>query len=441
MRRNSGLLIWLFLIALTVSSCNRENSIHPGKLPAVSDTLIVSLLESSLEQEEYFKLDRQYDLYKDQLSARDYMYFGGMVDNIFSDYSSSLQKLDRLEKKYGKRLSPLHSMHLHKALRMNYYHTYNYAGAYKETVILTSEYADMIDSVELSELLDDQRLLKAIRFAPPQVITLPGDISIPFKRDNWDSMLLKVDFGVFISDFLFDTGFSMSCMRRSLAEQTGLPIYDVDLPVAGATGEKALCDVIVVDSFYLGELLIRNSIFWVFDDKDLSLPEYDFYVNGVIGMPILQALGELKIYRDGKIFIPGQPGEYHLRNLAFTDLDPVIAVVENNDTMPFYFDTGASFSEFYHTYYEKNKERIEKQFERKTYRFGSLAGVKEFHYFLADSSTINVGGSSAELYNKGIHMESVYDDPEKVYGNLGSDFIKLFDAMTISFTSNSVFFE
>ena len=109
--------------------------------------------------------------------------------------------------------------------------------------------------------------------------------------------------------------------------------------------------------------------------------------------------------------------------------------------MPWYFDTGAAFSSFYKPYYNKYSEKIDSTCEKHTYNIGGLGGSKEFTSYIIDSVNISVAESAATIRGTEVHTESLYKDPEKVYGNLGQDFIFQFDKMVISTSSASLFFE
>ena len=72
-----------------------------------------------------------------------------------------------------------------------------------------------------------------------------------------------------------------------------------------------VCDLAVVEELFLGSITVKNSVFWVFDDKDLTLPDYDYSVNGAIAFPILKSLGEFHVIQNDSVFIPKHEGNIH----------------------------------------------------------------------------------------------------------------------------------
>jgi hypothetical protein len=179
----------------------------------------------------------------------------------------------------------------------------------------------------------------------------------------------------------------------------------------------------------------------VFDDQDVTLPEYDYSVNGAIAFPILRSMEEIHIVFNDTLFIPRIAETYDHGNLAITDLDPVIAVLQDGDTLPFFYDTGAAFTSFYKPFYDDNAAMIASTYDQKAFSIGSLGGVEEFECYIIDSMELTIAGSKAMIYDIEAHTDFIYKDPEKVYGNLGQDYLLQFEKMVISTKYASVFLE
>jgi hypothetical protein len=199
------------------------------------------------------------------------------------------------------------------------------------------------------------------------------------------------------------------------------------------------CDIAVVDEFYFGDVLVKNAVFWVFDDPDLTIPEIPYSVNGAIGFPIIRSMEEIHIIFDDTIFIPKKAAKYDLYNLAMDDLDPVIAVIQDKDTLPYYLDTGSAFTSLYHPFYTEHEEKIKSEYQQQTYSMGGLGGMQEFTSYIADSIEIQLGENAAWIYDVEVLADPIYKDAEKVYGNLGQDFILQFHKMIISSKYSSAF--
>jgi len=390
--------------------------------------------------EEYFKLRTVYLLHEDDLPDEERLYWGALVDNAFYNHTRSnerIAKLFRIESDLNKE----ERCNLYRAKYMNHYNLYEYAPAFRACSLLIADYSNVLDSMVYRNLINEQKSLHELKVIPAQKIHKQSDTWIRMRKDKMGLLNIPVEIGNEVSDFLFDTGSSFSFIKRSIAERAGMKIMDVDFEVEGATGSSVICDLAVADELFLGDIRVDNAVFWVMDDSDVTLPEYDYSVNGAVAFPILKSLEEIHIIFNDSIFIPAHPQHYTYENLAIDGLDPVLAVVMDNDTIPFYFDTGSAFSSLYRPYYSKNHERIDSTYEQHSFNIGSLGGVKEFTCYIIDSLDLEIAGKEGMVEDVETHTDYLYKEHEKVYGNLGQDFIMQFKKMVINTRYPSVFFE
>lgn len=421
-------MIFIILLSLIVS-CNKHDAEVQNELAAL------------YEHEEFFKMRERFESSQHQLSKAYRTYFKALSDNAFYAHEASNESIDHLLRRYRDVLSDEELKNVYRTRYMNNHNLFDYEGALEACSLLISDYKHLIDTPVFEHLENDRKILQALVLTPAQEIIKTEDCGVHLVQDKMQLVNIPVSIGDTSLLMLFDTGSSFSFIKRSIALQLDAEIHDVDFEVEGITGNVVICDIAVLPSLELGSVLVKNSVFWVFDDKDLTLPEYDYSVNGAIAFPILKALGEFHVIRNDSVFIPIQSRDYQLYNLAIDELDPVIAVTVNHDTLPWYFDTGAAFSSFYKPYYEMYSERIDSTCTMHTYDIGGLGGVREFTSYIIDSVHLEVAGNGADIHDTEIHTASIYKDPEKVYGNLGQDYIFQFDKMVISTSSASLFFE
>ena len=46
----------------------------------------------------------------------------------------------------------------------------------------------------------------------------------------------------------------------------------------------------------------KNVVFLVLDDEDISFPQIEYYINGIIGFPVIEAMDEVRISKNNTIF-------------------------------------------------------------------------------------------------------------------------------------------
>lgn len=406
-----------------------------------SDTGFVSNLEQLYKTQEFFKLKRFFDRNKTHLSEMYNLYYRALINHAFNNHKESNETIVRLLNEYQKNLNENILVEIYQAKRMNHINLFEYEKASETGSILIENFKKIIDSAYYSELHNEQKIWKALSNTPKQEIYRRKDCLLTMHRDKVGLMNISTLLGRDSINLLFDTGANLSALKRSLAEKFGFEIIKADFYATAVTGKRVSCDLTVVKEFSIADIIVKNAVFLVLDDEYLSFPEMDYYINGVIGFPVIDALDELQIGADGNIFIPQTPTQYNYQNLALSGLMPVLEVYHGKDTLNFSFDTGAKRTLLYKPFYKKYQMEIEEKFEPQTFKSGGGGGIKEFEGYVADSLTFRVADNTAIIKGVRIHKESVYDEGEKVYGNLGQDFIKQFPKMIISFKYSSMFFE
>lgn len=416
-----------------VASCNRTAT-------DVQNELVATLAEL-YTNEAYFELREQYQASGHMLPKAYRVYFKALSENAFYAHEASSASIELLLNKYHDVFTGEELKNVYKTRYMNHSNLYDYEKALESCSLLIADYQHLIDTPAYEHLLNERKILEALVDTPPQEVIKPADCGLRLRKDKMGLVNIPVSICDTAIDMLFDTGSSFSFIKRGIAEHLGAEIIDVDFEVEGITGNVVVCDLAVTDELFLGSIRVKHTVFWVFDDADLTLPEYDYSVNGAIAFPVLKALGEFHVIRNDSVFIPVQTRDYNIHNLAIDDLDPVVAVVVEQDTLPWYFDTGAAFSSFYKPYYDMYSEKIDSTCEMHTYNIGGLGGTREFTSYIIDSIYLEIGGSGVYIHDTEVHTASIYKDPEKVYGNLGQDYIFQFDKMVISTHSASLFFD
>jgi len=398
-------------------------------------------LDSLHAAELWFTFKERFEQDRGALSPVYRHYYAALVDNAFYQHAASNRTIDRLLEKGTDGFSGEKRMNIHRAKYLNHYNLFEYSDALEQCSLLIADYEAFIDSAAFHHLLNDRKMLGVLTEVPAQRVKKQGDSHIDLVKDKMGLLNIALQVNGDTIDFLFDTGSSTSFIRRSIAEAIGMEIHDVDFEVEGATGQVVICDVAVMDRFTIGQIGVEHAVFWVFDDRDVTLPEYDYAVNGAIAFPILRSLEEFHIVFNQTLFVPETPKPYHLENLAITGLDPVIAVFHDGDTLPFYYDTGSAFSSFYRPWYVANAAMVDTTYEQKEFNIGSLGGVRGFRCYIIDSTELAIDDRRAMIHDVEAHTAPIYRDAEKVYGNLGQDFFLQFEKMVISTRYASVFLE
>ena len=425
----------LFLVLLGTLSCKNI----PTKTE--SDPLIIKTLDSLAECQDYFKLKQRFYNQNHALSEAHALYYEAIILNRFNQLSESNAKIEALLKLESQHLSETMLNALYNTKLLNHINLYQYKAARQVSEHILKNYDHINDASKVETLENELQIWKSLEHTPAQEIVKASDVSIPMTKDKVGLFNIDVSMNTITKNYIFDTGANISVIKRSLVDSLKLRYIASDFYVTAFTGENVGSDLAIASTLKIGNLIFKNVVFLVLNDEAISFPQIDYYINGIIGFPVIEAMEEVRISKNDTIFIPKEPIDYNMENFALDGLTPIIAVAYQGDDLSFGFDTGAKTTSLYAPFYRKYKEAIEKSEVSQTFTSASAGGVVEFEGFLLDSIPLSVGRSRAVLNNLQLHKNAIKSDVSNFYGNLGQAFIKQFDEMILSFKYSSVVFK
>jgi predicted aspartyl protease len=290
------------------------------------------------------------------------------------------------------------------------------------------DYKNLLSENEINEIENSLKIWFALENEPKQKTFIKDAVRLKMEKDKVGLNNLKVSNGKDSLNFIFDTGANLSTVPKSTAQLFGMKIIPVDIEVGTITGEKVPAQIAVCPEFKLDNIEILNSIFLVLDDNALAFPQIDYQIYGVLGFPVIEALREIQITRDGYFTVPKEETKNSFEsNMAMDGLTPLIYINQRHFT----FDTGADRTIFYHSYYIENQKEIDKNYKPEKISFGGAAGRKEFDGYVI---SVNINILDKEITLKDIQLlKEKIKNSETVYGNIGQDLIKQFHKMTMNF--------
>lgn len=424
----------LYLLVILFLGCQQSQV-------KISDYNVLQELEQLIDAQNYFKLKKVFESQKDKLSKDHELYFKAILLNVFNSLEESNSVIDELIVQKKINLTDTMQNALYNTKLLNHINLYEYSEAVQTSEIIQNKYRQLNDSSEIESLNNELKIWKSLRDIPKQEIIRSNDVSFPMVRDKVGLFNIDVTINDTIKNFIFDTGANISVIKRSLVKNLDLTYIKSEFYVTAFTGQRVDSDIAIADSLSIGDLIFKNVVFLVLNDEDISFPQIDYYINGIIGFPVIEAMEEIRISKNDTIFVPKTPIEYNLSNFALDGLTPIIAVNYKNDILSFGFDTGARISTLYSPFYEKYKKEVENNYELQKFKSGGAGGVIEFEGYIIDDIDLKVGESLSSLKNLQLHKNKIGTDHNNLFGNFGQDFIKQFDEMIISFKNSSVLFK
>ncbi|HUZ61145.1 MAG TPA: aspartyl protease family protein [Hanamia sp.] len=420
------LTLLFYLLCLLLVSCSGNNSRKEAR-----EHLISKQLQTLLDKGEYFKLESDLSFYKDSVDADDELYFQAFVNNSFNRNQEAMHDIDTLLK--NAITSDSIKSKLYMLLSDCYFKTFQYSKAAHNDSVLIKRFYQFMDSSKVADIKNDLIRYDALKDIPPQKTEIHGNTIIKWVKDRIGLIEIPVKCKDQMYHGIFDTRANISSISKTYADKLGLKMLNVSYDEgSGITGIQFKTGLGIADSLYIGNILVRNAVFQVMPDSILYLAPIKFAINMIIGFPIIEQLKEIHIFKNGQMLIPKYQTKSALHNLALDQLDPVISLKTDEDSLCFYLDTGAGNSVLYASYFNKYQSKIIEHLHKKIIQFGGAGGVKKKETYVLDSLQLWLDNKKVTLDSVDILSQKIYPG-EKFYGNLGQDFTSRFNEFVLNF--------
>ena len=287
---------------------------------------------------------------------------------------------------------------------------------------------------------DDAELARVLAGSPVQTIARNGPVHLVTSRNNPLGLITtELTVNGVRSEWILDTGANESVISRSLASQLHLPILPgVAHTSGGVTGIENELHVALLPSLSLGGVSAHNVVLLVLDDASLTIPNGNggsYRIAGIIGFPVLRALGRITFHHDGTLDATvdggsasaGSPLELHM-------LNPVVEAKVEGEPLPFTLDTGASGTNLSVRFFDRFQAEEPTWKKVQTKNFGA-GGETTSQSYLVPSLALEVGGRTVALHNLAVTPAAQHADIDTLFGNVGEDLFQSVQSFTFDFTN------
>ena len=126
-------------------------------------------------------------------------------------------------------------------------------------------------------------------------VSVQGETFLKLEKDMAGLDNITVSAGGDTLGFIFDTGANLSTICLSVAETMGMHIIPSEILVGSITGEKVPAQLAVCRQLKIGHIAVDHVVFLVLPDEQLTFPQIGYKIRGILGIPILEAFGEIQI--------------------------------------------------------------------------------------------------------------------------------------------------
>lgn len=408
---------------LTISSTYAQNA----------DMRVSELINSS----DWFTLEEEYPLLKDSIQY-DFVQLmaEAMLAQNFNREAEAIDLFRRLINSYQQQIGGSNTaLSLTEIVLGNYERLGMYSTAAEKAANLIEQIKASNAPIDYSRLMDVyKRNLSLKKYEAPSVVfNNSKDINIPFTMECSDTLLFDnqnpVSNRYYIPitvhgkeyQFMFDTGATSTYLSKRFADLIGVEFV-------GYSSKYG--DYVYLDSFQLGNITCKNIIGIAHKGTPIDSVAT---VDAVIGMDILQKLGEIQIDNKKRCLVI--PAHYtptpkygkNLRNIGFAYY---VKTTDSTGLLNAFLDSGAETS-FTYNYFAKHNDE-----------FSQLRGTKELTYGGVDgfysTMAILVPSVNFEVCGIDVNMQDVYAPYMNSYNQtndivLGVDFFQQYDKIILNF--------
>jgi predicted aspartyl protease len=414
------------LLQLVFTSC-QQNSTQQE-----TDNQLAYLLEN----ENYFKLKELLSDNNKNISKSRLLYYQAFLSRAFGNSKESNKNVTELLNNYTEKLNDTSISKLLELKAENHIMQYQYKDAANLYDQILEKYVSLIDSIDIPEYENARNIFRTLSEIEPQSINKSELVKISSFKNQFNHLMVPVKINDKSENFVFDTGANLSVISESEATKMNLKIFESDVEIGTITEIKVQSKLAVADSLYVGDLVFKNVVFMVMPDEELSFPQIDYYIKGIIGFPLMYQMGEIQFHRDGSIIVSDGTDTKNeiepINNMFLSGLNPVIKAFAKNDTLVFNLDTGAITSELSYKYFKENETEVKKNGHLiKSQRAGAGGAVAVEEYLINDFS-MRIGTHDFTLPRITIPLKD-YDYNKYFDGNLGQDILTQYDVFLINF--------
>lgn len=385
-------------------------------------------LQRLFDQRNYFALrDALEQIGERDDEPADLRFFRAATQQAFNRPAASNETVEGLLGETG--LEPDLILRLRDLQITNHLRLHRYGAALAATEALLAVYDEDTDRPIVVDVRGKLPLLRALEHVPPQVAEIRGPSRLALGKTR--RIPLTIEGAKYA--FALDTGANLSVIMRSEALKLSLEILPADVVVSTSTARRIVADVAVAEGVEIGKIRYRNVVFLVLPDELLTFPNGQ-RISGLVGFPLVEAMGEVRFRRDNVMEIPHKPQRRFEQNLALHDLEPLVQVRYRKDDLLCRLDTGANHTVFYEPFFRRHRERIESAGNRIIAKAGGVGGIQEIPAYRLPKVSMNLAAAGVTLRQVDVYTQSIRPPDENyLYCNMGLDVFTRFRSYTLNF--------
>jgi predicted aspartyl protease len=313
--------------------------------------------------------------------------------------------------------------------------TGDYAGAARSGRLLEEALRAAGKTHEAEGVSRTWRLAVLLAGRPGQTGTpVPGSAEVQRDAVGMNRMAIAVN-GTNL-DSVIDTGAGLSVLSAGTARALGINPVEGGVDVGNSVDSTVAVRVAIVDRLEIAGNVLRNVPFLIVADEALSftLPTGRYEIKAILGLPVLRALGRVRIEAAGRFAVlgPAPAGEGGAQNLYGVGDSIFIDASLGGRMVALQLDTGANRSSLTARYAAANAAQVAALATRNAQSQGA-GGARTQAVARWTDVPVAVGGRELILPEISIALPEAGSPPPELNGMLGQDVLRRFDSYVMDF--------
>lgn len=393
-----------------------------------------SRIDSLIEQDDWFGLEREYRQSKAKLSPHYRLLVEGLLGLRFNRIQQAYDAFAAILENHQEKLSG------HLIGILFFFHQILFEAG-TDCHYTADSWKSVIDQLPpdtpeelLKQFRSYHRLMDSYRNVPSQEwARKPEECSVRFDYipvGRGEIIRIPVQVNGKKADFVFDTGCSSNLISEEYAEELGIRILNDSILINGIHG-RYYGKSAVADSIEVGGITCRNARFGILPKAESSALD-SARLRGFIGFSFVRPLPEIQLFPQERILLfpakespvpPSAKPNLLYNDILYTQLDfdrhPVL----------FLFDTGNASADLTQRFYRRFPTWSDRNGTTGTIRLGSLGGIKNKKVLNIHELPLQIGNQTLILKNIPIILDQEETTEE---GNLGVSFLRLCNKITLN---------
>jgi hypothetical protein len=363
-----------------------------------------------------------------------YDFFAGVVANRTNQLDRSIRMLKQAIPVLQKQGAHDRERIAWETLADGYASLGRYAEAADTYAALKTRFGNEMSPREKAGIEDEVRQWGLLRHVPPQSVSIAAAFTVPAKSNPLGVFEVPVEAGSETRSWVVDTGANISAMSKSEARRLGLHPLEGATEVKGVTGNLLSIQVAVVPELRLGKARLRNVVFVLLDDQDLFVSQPHYQINGIIGYPVLAALGRITFDHNGTfaVDVTTKPPLRRDRNMFLEKETPLVAARVGATTCLFTLDTGIRRTILTARYYREHSSDFV-TYKANGQSLTGVGGTRFLPAYTIGTLPLQLAGHTATLHDVPVLTNRVGKTFDDFCGTLGLDSLQEFSAFTLDF--------